>query len=170
MNPLFVKRSYLCELVVMSITSGKALLLVLVGRHIGDEPRHCFTKLLADVSVSCNPPVVKRVILNPPWPFRPPPSTSTLTSWQSQLSKQKIMINVPFYNPPIYDDFKTQFSEVFKGLIKTIPTRPHNLSVSFKSGASYCGLGESWTTLNPHGVLQAYFKLQYCWNCLRKPV
>ena len=97
MNPLFVKRSYLCELVVMSITSGKALLLVLVGRHIGDEPRHCFTKLLADVSVSCNPPVVKRVILNPPWPLRPPPSTSTLTSWQSQLSKQKIMSNLDIH-------------------------------------------------------------------------
>ena len=125
----------------MSITSGKALLLVLVGRHIGDEPRHCFTKLLADVSVSCNPPVVKRVILNPPWPLRPPPSTSTLTSWQSQLSKQKIMSNldIPFvycsfyYNPPIYDDFKTQSSKVFEGLIKIIPMRPHNLSVSFKS-------------------------------------
>ena len=112
----------------MSITSGKALLLVLVGRHIGDEPRHCFTKLLADVSVSCNPPVVKRVILSP---LRPPPSTSTLTSWQSQLSKQNIMSNLdlPFVPQP----YNLMISKVFEGLIKIIPMRPHNLSVSFKS-------------------------------------
>ena len=122
----------------MSITSGKALLLVLVGRHIGDEPRHCFTKLLADVSVSRNPPVVKRVILNPPWPLRPPPSTSTLTSWQSQLSKQKIMSNldlpfVPFSQPYNLMISKRNHPRFFEGLIKIIPTRPHHLSVSFKS-------------------------------------
>ena len=82
------------------------------------------------------------------------------------------------HNSTIYAKWETQSAKDFwpcpeNWLIRTIPTIPNNLHISFKWGFTYCGLGWNWTSQNHSYGSQLETHILVVrdgWNCLDEPV